>query len=144
MLKTWIKPMLWVVWISCGSTLWAAPHPAAPSNLGRAETGHASYYADAFEGKRAANGQRFANDQMIAAHRRLPLGSRIKVINLRNQRSVVVKVVDRGPFVEGRVVDLSQSAFAQIADLEDGVIPVRLELIKPKRRARGVARDAAS
>lgn len=74
------------------------------------QRGRASYYGREFNGRRTASGARFNNSAMLAAHRTLPFGSRVTVTNLRNGRSVVVKIVDRGPWVRGRIIDLSQAA----------------------------------
>jgi rare lipoprotein A len=74
------------------------------------QRGRASYYGSEFNGRRTASGARFSNSAMLAAHRTLPFGSRVTVTNLRNGRSVVVKIVDRGPWVRGRIIDLSQAA----------------------------------
>jgi rare lipoprotein A len=78
--------------------------------------GVASYYGREFQGRRAANGERFNMNALTAAHRSLPFGTKLQVTNLRNGRSVVVRVSDRGPFIRGRVLDLSYGA-ARVLDM---------------------------
>ncbi len=73
-------------------------------------SGHASWYGPGFDGRRTASGERFSRHAYTAAHKTLPLNSRITVTNLANNESVVVKINDRGPFVRGRLIDLSQAA----------------------------------
>ncbi|MDT4847406.1 rlpA: rare lipoprotein A [compost metagenome] len=92
----------------------------------RAE-GKASYYGARHHGKKTASGERFDQHALTAAHRSLPFGSRVLVTNLRNDKSVVVRINDRGPFVRGRIIDLSHKAAAQIDMLRAGVVPVRVE-----------------
>ena len=93
--------------------------------------GIASYYAAKFHGRRTASGERFNSKVLTAAHLSLPFGTLLKVTNLRNMKSVIVRVNDRGPHVRGRIVDLSRSA----ADLVDitrlGVARVEIEVLKP-------------
>lgn len=92
--------------------------------------GAASYYHDALEGRSTASGQPYQPDQLTAAHRSLPFGSRVRVTNLANGRAVVVRVNDRGPFARGRVIDLSRAAAAHIGLLARGHGKVRLELVE--------------
>lgn len=91
--------------------------------------GRASYYADYFDGKTTASGQVFRQDEFTAAHLTLPFGSLIKVVNLENEKSVVVRVTDRGPYDKRFVVDLSKAAFETISPLSRGVIQVYYEVI---------------
>lgn len=91
--------------------------------------GHASYYAVKFHGRRTASGERYNSKLMTAAHQTLPFGTQIKITNLRNMKSVVVRVNDRGPHVRGRIVDLSRTA-AQLLDItRTGVAQVKLEIL---------------
>lgn len=73
-------------------------------------TGHASWYGPGFDGRKTASGERFSRHALTAAHKSLPLHSYVRVTNLENNESVVVKINDRGPFVRGRLIDLSQAA----------------------------------
>ena len=86
-----------------------APPSAAPA------TGEASYYAARFQGRPTASGERFDNNQLTAAHRTLPFGTKVRVTNLSNVRSVVVRVNDRGPYARGRIIDLSSVEQAALA-----------------------------
>ena len=100
---------------------------ALPKGAG-VESGQASYYADRRQNQLTANGERYSHDRLTAAHKTLPFGTRVKVTNLNNGKSVVVRINDRGPFVRGRVIDLSKSAFTRIGSLREGLLPVRLEI----------------
>jgi rare lipoprotein A len=93
------------------------------------QTGEASWYGAQHQGKRTASGEIFDRDLFTAAHRTLPLGSKIKVTNLANGKSVEVKINDRGPFAEDRIIDLSQAAAKALEFLQSGKATVRLELI---------------
>ena len=94
------------------------------------ETGKASYYAMKFQSKKTASGELYDKAKKTAAHKKLPFGTRVKVTNAKNSKSVIVKINDRGPFVKGRIIDLSDSAFSSIANLNAGVIRVRIEVIE--------------
>ena len=98
--------------------------------IGYSESGKASYYAMKFQSKKTASGELYDRDKKTAAHKKLPFGTKIRVTNIENSKSVIVKINDRGPFVKGRIVDLSSSAFSRIADLSAGVIEVKIEVIK--------------
>lgn len=92
--------------------------------------GRASYYARALENRKTANGERYHARLRTAAHRTLPLGSYVRVTNLHNGKSVVVRINDRGPYVKGRIIDLSRSAFQTIANPSQGVIRVKIQVIR--------------
>ncbi|MGE6793323.1 septal ring lytic transglycosylase RlpA family protein [Pseudomonas guineae] len=92
----------------------------------RAE-GQASYYGARHHGNKTASGERFDQHALTAAHRSLPFGSRAQVTNLRNDRSVVVRINDRGPYAKKRIIDLSHRAAEELGMLRDGVAPVRVE-----------------
>ncbi len=92
----------------------------------RAEIGFASYYADRFQGRRTASGERYDRHAYTAAHRRLRFGTRVQVTCLDNGRSVTVRINDRGPFVNGRIIDLSHAAAEAIGMLQAGVVKVRI------------------
>ena len=91
--------------------------------------GIASYYAAKFHGKRTANGERFSSKVLTAAHLTLPFGTLLKVTNLRNMKSVIVRVNDRGPHVRGRIVDLSRAAAELIGLRHTGTARVELEIL---------------
>ena len=93
------------------------------------QIGVASWYGKQFHGRTTASGEDFDMFELTAAHRQLPLGTYVKVTNLRNGKSVIVRVNDRGPYVEGRIMDLSYSA-ARMLNFRDGVERVQLDLVK--------------
>lgn len=94
--------------------------------------GTASWYGvpDGFHGRRTASGEIFNAHGLSAAHRTLPFGTRVRVTNLNNGRSVNLTILDRGPFVPGRVIDLSQGAAARIGMISSGTAPVKLEVLR--------------
>lgn len=94
------------------------------------QVGKASFYHDKFQGRTTANGEKFDQGKLTCASKSYKFGSIIKVTNLKNNKHVICRVNDRGPFVKGRVIDLSKSAFKAIGDLDKGVIKVILEKIK--------------
>ena len=91
-------------------------------------SGVASYYGGKFHGRRTASGEIFNKNALTAAHRSLPFGTKLKVTNLRNGRTVLVRVNDRGPHVRGRIIDLSHAAAKKIG--LKGVVRVKLEVLK--------------
>jgi len=90
------------------------------------EVGMASWYGRDFHGNKTANGQRYDMYGVSAAHKLLPLGTKVRVTNLENNRSVVLVINDRGPFVNGRIIDLSYGAARQLGSVEKGVVKVRI------------------
>jgi rare lipoprotein A len=106
--------------------------PASPKGLlqlASAYTGQASWYGPGFYGNRTANGEVFRPGTYTAAHRSLPFGTRVKVTNLNNGRSAVVRINDRGPFTGGRIIDLAQGAASDLGVTASGVATVRLEVL---------------
>ncbi len=93
-----------------------------------AQTGTASWYGPGFQGRKTASGQTFNTHAMTAAHKTLRFGTKVKVTNLHNGKSVFVTITDRGPFVRGRIIDLSQAAKSAIG--MGGTAPVSLEVMK--------------
>lgn len=102
-------------------------------DVGIKDRGMASWYGEQFHGKLAANGELFDMSALTAAHRTLPLGSMIRVVNLQNGKHVRVRVNDRGPYVNGRILDLSYAAAAQLGMVEGGVSVIQLEVIGDHR-----------
>ena len=96
----------------------------------RVQEGVASYYADDFHGRKTANGERFDMHAITAAHKELPFNSRVMVTNLDNGKKVVVRINDRGPFIKGRIIDLSYGAAKKIGMIGPGTARVRLEVIE--------------
>ena len=91
--------------------------------------GQASWYGNKFHGKLTASGETYNMNAYTSAHRTLPFGTIVRVTNTANNKSVDVKVNDRGPHVKGRVIDLSYKAFTQIGNVKEGTIPVKIEII---------------
>lgn len=102
---------------------------AGVKNLRKAAQGIASWYGPGFHGRRTASGERFNQNALTAAHRSLPFGTQVKVTNLNNGRSVVVRINDRGPFSRGRIVDLSAGAARVIGLKGTGTAPVRIQIL---------------
>jgi rare lipoprotein A len=100
-----------------------------PTELEGPSEGEASWYGVDFHGRRAADGSRYNMYELTAAHRTLEFGTRVVVTNIGNGRSVEVTITDRGPFVDGRIIDLSFVAAQQIGMLDTGVARVRLEVV---------------
>ena len=94
------------------------------------QTGVASYYGPGFHGRRTANGETFNMNALTAAHRTLPFGTKLKVTNLNNGQFAIVRVNDRGPYVGGRVIDLSVAAAKQIGSTGSGTAKVKLEVVE--------------
>jgi peptidoglycan lytic transglycosylase len=109
------------------------PIPPAELHDGWSEDGLASWYGgdDGFEGKPTASGEIYDSSKMTAAHRDLPLGTVVRVTNLDNGRSVEVRINDRGPFIHGRVIDLSQEAARRLDLIGPGVGPVKIVIVRP-------------
>ena len=105
------------------------PFGAAES---RTQVGVVSWYGGSFHGRPTASGERFDSRALTMAHRTLPFGTKVRVTNLRNGRSVIVRVKDRGPFVGQRIADLSQAAAADIGMMRRGVARARIEVVGGK------------
>jgi len=90
-------------------------------------SGYASWYG---EPQMTASGERFDRNALTAAHRTLPFGTRVRVTNHRNGRSVVVRINDRGPYGRGRIIDVSEAAARRLGMIDAGVVPVRLEVVR--------------
>lgn len=99
------------------------------------EKGKASFYANKFEGRRTASGEIYHHKNFTAAHKSLPFGTWVKVVNKDNNKSVIVRINDRGPFVKGRIIDLSKSAAKEIGNLKQGVFLVTVRIYKKDRKA---------
>lgn len=91
--------------------------------------GVASWYGPEFYGRRTASGEIYTGNDFTAAHKSLPLNTYVRVINLENGKSIIVRINDRGPFVKGRIIDLSYAAAKEIGMIEKGTTPVRLRII---------------
>ena len=104
--------------------------PGKPSSEpGAIEEGQASYYAHKFQGRPTASGVIYDENKLTAAHKTLPFGTTVRVTNRNNGKKVVVVINDRGPFVEGRIIDLSWRAAGDLDMIAAGVVPVRVEVL---------------
>lgn len=108
----------------------AAPHMQVGGSYTALEEGMASYYAEEFNGRKTSNGEVFDMNSLTAAHRSLPFNTTVKVTNLDNGQSVVVRINDRGPFIEGRIIDLSLAGAKAIGMIGAGTAQVRLEVVE--------------
>lgn len=101
---------------------------------GQTQVGHASYYSDRFHGRRTATGERFDQSALTAAHKTLPLGTKVRVTRVKTGDSVVVRINDRGPYAKGRVIDLSRRAARELGMIGTGVGKVRVDVVsRPER-----------
>ena len=121
-----------VLCFSLGACSWI-PKGESGLDVGIKDRGVASWYGEQFHGKLAANGEVFNMDALTAAHRTLPLGSMVRVVNLVNGKHVRVRINDRGPYVNGRILDLSYAAAAQLGMVDGGVSIIQLEVIGDHR-----------
>lgn len=114
----------------CSMSPFRGPTSPSPSATGQyIGSGKASYYGDKHHNKLTASGERFNQAALTAAHRSLPFGTNVRVTNTRNGKSVMVRINDRGPFVRGRIIDLSKGAFERIGSTRSGILRVRLERV---------------
>lgn len=100
-----------------------------PAPVGYTEEGDASWYGNPFHGRRASNGEVYDMYKLTAAHRTLPFETMVRVTNLNNGKTTTVRITDRGPFVDNRIIDLSQAAAREIESIGPGVVPVRIEVL---------------
>jgi rare lipoprotein A len=125
------------LWLLTGCSIGSPPKEPTtrlPPDLDRrVRAGRASWYGEAHHGKQTASGERYDMHAMTVAHRTLPLGTWLLVENPRNGKAVRVRVNDRGPYVDGRVLDLSLAAARALGGVGQGVIPVRYQVIDPPR-----------
>ncbi len=125
-----VVPLAGCLLLSACSSL---PKGELSLDLGIKDRGVASWYGKEFHGKLAANGEVFDMTAYTAAHRKLPLGSMVRVINLDNGKSVQVRINDRGPYVTGRMLDLSHAAARELGMVEAGTTAVQIEVIGDHR-----------
>lgn len=111
--------------MSACSPKMAGPPPRKGAEL----VGTASWYGPKYHGRTTASGERYDMEALTAAHRTLPFGTRVRVTNLVNGRKIVLKVNDRGPFIAGRVIDVSRRAARELDFLEAGLAEVRIEVL---------------
>lgn len=117
--------------LAAGCGRHSAARLPAPARIGSTETGIASWYGRPYHGRPSASGEIFDMEKLTGAHRNLPFETWVEVTNLSNGKQVDVRITDRGPFVRGRVIDLSMAAARQIDMLREGTARVRLKVISP-------------
>jgi rare lipoprotein A len=127
-----IQIIAMVVCTSLGACSWI-PKGESGMDVGIKDRGIASWYGEQFHGKLAANGELFDMSALTAAHRTLPLGSIVRVVNLQNGKHVRVRINDRGPYVGGRILDLSYAAADQLGMVDGGISAIQLEVIGDHR-----------
>lgn len=119
--------------VSCSSTPEKSPAnipgKSTSNQIGHRESGIASFYAAKYQSRKTASGERLNQQDKTAAHRSLPFGTKVRVTNTDNGKSVIVKINDRGPYIKGRIIDLTQSAFSEIGDKDLGTISVTIEVV---------------
>jgi peptidoglycan lytic transglycosylase len=121
----WILPIALVLFAGCATTGGPKPSTEPPP-----VTGTASFYAHKFHGHKTASGEIYDENDLTAAHRTLPFGTRVRVTNMKNDRSVVVTVNDRGPHNRHRVIDVSRRAADLLGFVSTGTTHVRLEVVE--------------
>ncbi len=130
------RQLFWAMGLSLGMLLSACswvPKGVSQLDVGIEERGVASWYGESFHGKQAANGELFDMKALTAAHRTLPLGSVVRVVNLVNGKHLHVRITDRGPYVNSRILDLSRGAAARLGMMEGGLCVVRVQLVGERR-----------
>jgi rare lipoprotein A len=120
------RQLIWLLLLATGLTACAGRAPPLEFP-GASQEGVASYYGARFHGRQTANGERFDMHAMTAAHPSLPFDTRVRVTHLDSGRQIVVRINDRGPFIKGRIIDLSRSAAEKLGMIRSGVARVRVE-----------------
>ena len=141
------RQLFWAMSLSLGMFLSACswvPKGVSQLDVGIEERGVASWYGESFHGKQAANGELFDMEALTAAHRTLPLGSVVRVVNLANGKYLHVRITDRGPYVNNRILDLSRGAAARLGMMEEGLSHVRIQLVGERRPAALLSSEAMS
>ena len=128
-LRALALPLAVFVLSSCARKHRVAPSAAPSPQIRSAEIGLASWYGHPYHGRAASNGEIYDMEKLTAAHRTLPFGTMVHVTNLANNKSVDVRIIDRGPFIDGRVIDLSHAAAQAIDLIGPGIAQVRLDIL---------------
>jgi rare lipoprotein A len=116
--------------VACGGRSQPSISPGRVPAKGDTEVGIASWYGKKFHGRLTANGERFDMRKVSAAHKTLPFGTVVRVTDLDTKRSIKVRINDRGPFVEGRIIDLSRAASKKLGMFKQGIARVRIEVLR--------------
>ena len=125
MKRVWLAIALAVA--ACGGQPEKKPKRVAVAGV---QMGKASWYGGKWHGGPTASGERYNKRSMTAAHRSLPFGTRVRVTNLRNGKSVVVRINNRGPYTKGRIIDMSEAAAEKLGMIKAGVVPVKVERLR--------------
>jgi rare lipoprotein A len=139
------RQLLWTISLSLGMFLSACswvPKGTSQLDVGIEDRGVASWYGESFHGKQAANGELFDMEALTAAHRTFPLGSVVRVVNLANGKHIHVRITDRGPYVNGRILDLSHGAAVQLGVVAGGLSIVQVQLVGERRLAALLSSEA--
>ena len=144
--RPWLTRLLAIAILAAACSKTPPPDlPAAATKSGWSERGIASWYGGKFHGRATASGEIFDMEKVSAAHKRLPFGTVVRVENLDNGKQLKVRINDRGPFVRGRIIDLSRAAARELGMLEAGVAKVRITVVRgapgPTSRSSPSARD---
>jgi rare lipoprotein A len=126
------SPLAFIFCFSLGACSWV-PKGDVQFDVGIKDRGVASWYGAQFHGRKAANGELFDMDALTAAHRTMPLGSVVRVINLNNGKHLYVRITDRGPYEKGRILDLSRRAALQLGMEREGLTYVQIEIVGERR-----------
>ena len=131
-MRSFLVLMAAIVIAGCGHKKHARVTPPPPTVVkpGQTETGIASWYGHPYHGRPAANGEIYDMEKMTAAHRTLPFNTWVRVYDLDNNKTTEVRIIDRGPFIDGRIIDLSHAAAREIEMIGPGVAKVRIEVIR--------------
>lgn len=121
-----------ILCLSLGACSWV-PKGDMQLDIGIKDRGVASWYGEQFHGRQAANGELFDMEALTAAHRTIPLGSVVRVVNLTNGKHLYVRITDRGPYEKGRILDLSHGAAVQLGMEREGVAYVQVEIVGERR-----------
>lgn len=124
---SWLLLPLLLVLQACSTS---SPPPISGPVVVSVQQGKASYYGSRHHGRKTASGEPFNKNALTAAHPKLPFGSLVRVTNLNNQRSIVVRINDRGPYAKGRIIDLSEQAARELNMIRAGVAQVKVELLQ--------------
>jgi rare lipoprotein A len=134
MIRTCALGMLFLIVMAVAAPAAYAAAQSSASKGPETQVGLASYYSRRFDGKETASGETFSNEDMVAAHRKLPMGTRVRVTNLENGESVVVRINDRGASAqnrkEGVIIDVSQAAATKLRMKKDGRVKVRVDVLE--------------
>lgn len=129
-----MRQTLFAISCLCVLALIAAPFPSF-AQKNKTEIGKCGYYADSFHGRPTANGEKYNKDALTCSHKTMPFGTKIRVTRLDNKKSVVVRVNDRGPFVEGYIVDVSMAAAKELDMIKAGSVRVKIEVVETAQSA---------